>query len=736
MVHKIKITLLLIIFCVSGGPRTAIAQQKEKLTLEEIFKKGSFNPKTVKGINWMNDGQFYSSITSSKDADFILKYDIKNGMVRDTILNGRTLPKVKFNTLQIDDYSFSADESKLLLATEKESIYRRSSKAFYFIYDLNTESLKKLTEGEKQSYATFSPDGSKVAYVRNNNLFYVDLTTMEEIAVTTDGKWNYLINGSTDWVYEEEFGFAQAFFWSPDSEKLAYYIFDESDVKEYNMQVWRGLYPIDYRFKYPKAGEENSKVDIVVYNLKNDQTVSLDLGEEENIYIPRVYWTEDPSKLSIIKLNRLQNKLEILHADVKSGKITPILTEESTTYVDINFTDDLTYLKDNKHFIRTSEKDGYKHLYLHKMNGEVVRQITKGAWEVDQFLGIDEKRGLLYYTSTEVTPLERHLYVVGINGKNKSKLTTEQGVHGINFSSDFKYYIDSHSSKSSPLKVSLHTAPKGNLVKVLEENNGLKNKMKQFSWSNKEFVSFKNSEGISLNAYVIKPLDFDPNKKYPLLMYVYGGPGSQTVLNNWGGTRELWFQFLAQQGYIVASVDNTGTGARGREFKHATYAQLGKIETEDQIEAAKYFASLPYIDEDRIGIWGWSYGGYMSSLALFLGNDIFKTAIAVAPVTNWRFYDTIYTERYLKTPGENAGGYDQYSPLSHVDKLKGNFLLIHGTGDDNVHFQNSVELVNGLIDANKNFETFYYPNKNHSINGGNTSLHLYNMMTNYLMKNL
>lgn len=736
MIYNTKTIGLLFLCCALVLGNIVKAQEKQKLTLDEIFKKGTFNPKTIRGINWMNDGQFYSSLNSTKDADFILKYDIKNGAVTDTILNGLSLPKFNSNTLRIDDYAFSADENKLLLATEKESIYRRSSKAFYFIYDLNTRSLKKLAEGDKQSYATFSPDGSKVAYVRNNNLYYVNLTKMKEVAVTTDGKWNYIINGSTDWVYEEEFSFAQAFFWSPDSEMLAYYIFDESAVKEYNMQVWHGLYPIDYRFKYPKAGEENSKVDIAVYNLRNDQKIKLDLGEEGDIYIPRVYWTQDPSILSIVRLNRLQNKLEILHTDLTSGETTPVLTEESRTYVDINFTDDLTYLKDNKHFVRTSEKDGYKHIYLHKMNGDVLRQITKGNWEVDQFLGIDEKRNLLYYTSTEVSPLERHLYAIGINGKNKTKLTTEEGVHGINFSPDFKYFIDSHSSKSSPLKVSLYTAPKEKLVKVLEANKELQNNIQQFSWSDKEFVSFKNSEGTSLNAYVIKPLDFDPNKKYPLLMYVYGGPGSQTVLNNWGGTRELWFQFLAQQGYIVASVDNTGTGGRGREFKHATYAKLGKIETEDQIEGAKYFASLPYIDDDRIGIWGWSYGGYMSSLALFLGNDVFKTAIAVAPVTNWRFYDTIYTERYLKTPGENAEGYDQYSPLSHVDKLKGNYLLIHGTGDDNVHFQNSVELVKGLIAANKKFETFYYPNRHHGISGGNTSLHLYNLMTDYLIKNL
>lgn len=735
MIYKLNL-LLLGLFIGIGLNNFALGQEKEKLTLQDIFKERNFVPKSIEGINWMNDGRFYTSLVAEGTADFILKYDIKTGEVKDTVLNGLDLPEVNGNPVKIDEYSFSADESQLLLATQKENIYRRSFKALYYIYDLKSKTLKGLADGAKQSYATFSPDGTKIAFVRNNNLYYMDLNSMEEYAITTDGKWNYIINGSTDWVYEEEFGFAQAFFWSPDSKKLAYYIFDESAVKEYNMQIWYGLYPIDYRFKYPKAGETNSIVDIAVYNLSSKQKVKMDLGEEKDLYIPRVYWTKDASLLSIVRLNRLQNKLEIIHGDVKTGETNIILTEESDTYVDINYTDDLTYLNDNKHFIRTSEKDGYKHIYLHELDGDLVRQITKGSWEVSQFLGIDEKKNLLYYISTEISPLERHLYSIAINGKNKKKLSKEAGTHAVNFSPDFKYYINSHSSITTPLNVSLFTAPKGTLVKVLEDNVELESQIDRFSLGTKEFISFENSAGVKLNAYIIKPPDFDPSKEYPLLMYVYGGPGSQLVLNDWGGSRESWFQYLAQEGYIVACVDNTGTGGRGKAFKHATYAQLGKLEARDQIEGAKFFGSLPYIDESRIGIWGWSYGGYMSSLSLFLGNDVFKSAIAVAPVTNWRFYDTIYTERYLKTPGLNPEGYDEYSPLSHIEKLKGNFLLIHGTGDDNVHFQNTVELVNGLIAANKSFETFYYPNRNHSIYGGNTSIHLYNMMSQFLFENL
>lgn len=735
MVLRMSFQFLVILLIQTGMYQVAIAQTKKKLSLEDLYKKNIFSPQSVHGINWMADGQFYTSLVRDNNLDFILKFDIKTGEVADTVLNGRDL-QLESNPIRIDAYYFNADESQLLLASEMESIYRRSTKAFYYIYNLENKQLKKLAEGDKQSYATFSPDGSKVAFVRNNNLYYVELATMQEHAITNDGRWNYIINGSADWVYEEEFAFAQAFFWSPDSKKIAYYIFDESEVKEYNMQIWAGLYPVDYKFKYPKAGEANSKVNIEVYNIQDNQKAKMDLGDEEDIYIPRVYWTEDVSLLSIIRLNRLQNKLEILHGNVATGKTDVVLTEESDTYVDINFTDDLVYLKDKKHFIRTSEKDGYKHIYLHKMDGTLVEQLTKGSWEVDKFLGIDEKRKTLYFISTEVSPLQRHLYSIGLNGKNKTKMTAADGIHEVNFSPDFKYFINYHSSREIPLEVSLHTAPNGSQVKLLEANEELKSKMKQYSWSKKEFLSFKNSDGTNLNAYMIKPPDFNENKKYPLLMYVYGGPGSQEVMNSWGGSRELWFQFLAQQGYVVACVDNRGTGGRGKAFKHSTYAQLGKLETEDQIAGAAYFSALPYIDKDRIGIWGWSYGGYMSSLALFIGNDIFKTAIAVAPVTNWRFYDTIYTERYLKTPGENPEGYDEYSPLSHVNKLKGNYLLIHGTGDDNVHFQNSVELVDALIAADKIFKTFYYPDRNHGIYGSNTRYHLYNMMTKFLLKNL
>lgn len=720
-------------------PAQLTAQEKLPITLEDIFSKGTFQQKSVHNINWMKDGQFYTSRVSNQNvgADFILQYAIETGNIVDTLVNGQELilPQSQ-SPFRFDGYTLSPDEQKVLLATQQESIYRRSTKAYFYIYDLKNDQLQPLAGGDKQSYATFSPDGSKVAFVRNNNLYYVDLNTMKEYAITHDGQWNHIIHGSSDWVYEEEFVFAKAFFWSPDGKAIAYYTFDETEVKEYNMQLWTGLYPQDYTFKYPKAGEKNSRIDITIYHLENKKTVAMELGEEEDIYIPRIYWTPGSDMLSIIRMNRLQNKLEILHGDIQSGTTKVVLTEESKTYVDINFTDDLTYLQDKKHFIRTSEKDGYKHIYLHRMDGRLVRQITKGAWEVEEMLGIDENNNLIYYTSTAVSPLERHLYVVGLNGKNNRKLTESAGVHNINMSPDFRYYINYASSARSPLTVSLHTAPSGKRIKILEDNSQLRATLERYQWRPKEFFSFKISDGTALNGYIIKPTDFDPQQRYPVLMYVYGGPGSQLVLNAWGSSRELWLQHLAQQGYIVVCVDNRGTGGRGKGFKDITYGQLGKYEVEDQIEAAKYLASLGYVDDTRIGIWGWSYGGYMSSLCLFLGADYFKAAIAVAPVSSWRFYDTIYTERYLQTPQLNGSGYDDYSPLNHTEKLAGQYLLIHGTGDDNVHFQNAVALVDSLVAHNKQFESFYYPNRNHGIYGGNTSLHLYKMMTSFVLENL
>lgn len=734
--HTIKWLTLIYLLLFSYA---TFGQEKRKPSLDDIFKDRTFSVNSVYGINWMKDGQYYTSLRPNPNTNSfdIIKFDITTGNSVNTLVEGsKLIPEGQDKPIEFTSYSLSADENQVLLATDEESIYRRSTKANFFVYNLQNNTLKALNEGDKVSYATFSPDGTMVAYVRDNNLYYQDLGTGKETAVTTDGRFNEIIYGNADWVYEEEFSMAKAFFWSPDSKKLAFYKFDESEVKEFNMQKWGELYPQDYKFKYPKAGEKNSEIDILVYHLPGANTVNMNIGQEEDIYIPRIYWTNSSDLLSIVRMNRPQNKLEILHGNVNSGDTEVVLTETSDTYVDINYNDNLTYLANNKGFIRTSEESGYKHVYLYEMNGELVRQITEGNFDVEELVGYDPKRKLIYYVSTEDSPLERQFYSIGIKGKNKQKLSRKAGVNAINMNPDFTYYIQYHSSATEPLTVTLHKAPSGEQIKVLEDNEELRQRLQNVQLNTKEFFTIKTEDGVQLNAYMIKPADFDPTKEYPVLMYVYGGPGSQTVMNNFSGQREIWHSYLADKGYIIVSVDNRGTGARGRQFKHITYGQLGKYEVQDQISAAKYLANLPYVDEDRIGIWGWSYGGYMSSLALFMGSDVFKTGIAVAPVTNWRFYDTIYTERYLNLPQSNPSGYDDYSPITHADKLQGNYFLIHGTGDDNVHFQNAVELQNALIEADKEFQSFYYPNRNHGIYGGNTRSHLFKMMTNYIIKNL
>ena len=716
--------LLAMVFCISIEGLA----QKKSVTLEDVFKKGTFSQKSIHGINWMKDGQYYSSLIN-EGMPKVVKINVATGEQEAVLIDGGALG------IQFSDYSFNNDETKALLVSEKESIYRRSSKGIYHLLDLGSGKVQKLMDGEKISYATLSPDNSKVAFVKDNNLYYIEIGSGQVHQVTQDGKWNHIINGAADWVYEEEFSMAQAFAWSPDGGKIAFLRFDETEVPEFNMQLWGPLYPEDYKFKYPKAGEKNAEVSIHIHSLESGKSIQADTGSETDIYLPRIYWAGDSQTLAFIRLNRLQNQMDLFHADAGSGQSRLVLKETSDTYVDLNYNDNLQYLKDGKGFIRTSEKDGHKHIYHHDMNGGLIRQVTSGNWEVTDFVGVDETKQKIYFISTEASPLERNLYSIQLNGKRKKLLTPEKGTHAINMSKDFQYFIGYYSTADKPLEVTLNHAD-GKAIKVLEDNQELNGRLSTFAFSPKEFFEFETIDGTKLNGYLLKPADFDENKQYPVLMYVYGGPGSQTVTNSWGGTRDFWHHHLAAQGYIVASIDNRGTGARGKEFKDLTYANLGKLEVEDQIAGAEHLGSLPFVDSSRIGIWGWSYGGYMSSLALMVGNDVFKTAIAVAPVTTWRYYDTIYTERYLQTPQENAAGYDNNSPITHVNKLKGNLLLVHGTGDDNVHFQNTVDLVDALIMADKQFESFYYPNRNHGIYGGNTTWHLYSMMTDFIKRKL
>lgn len=711
-------------------------QEKSMLTLEDIYKKRIFKTNSVRGLRWMKNGSFYTSLKRNDKTQLqdILKYATTTGEIVDTLVHGENLVLMKGKTpISIKSYQFSKDESQVMISTQVERIYRRSSKAINYIYDIDKNKLHLLVDGDKQSYATFSPDGKNVAFVRENNLYIKDLSTDKFITVTTDGKKNEIINGFADWVYEEELSLSKSFFWSPDGKMIAFLKFDETKVPVYNMQKWNGLYPEDYKFKYPKAGETNAAVTVHIYNLENGKTREVIIGDEEDIYLARLQWLPVGNTISVIRLNRLQNKLDIFHADATNGKAEIVFTDQAETYIDIDQVDDLTYLADEKSFLISSEKTGYKHLYHYSIDGKLINQITNGSWGITDFEGINHDKNLLYFTSTEVSSMERHLYVTDLKGKKRKKLSKESGTHSVSFSSDFKFYIDTYSSVSTPSTTILYNA-KGKEVKVLAENSAYKKQTEDYGFARTELFKIGIETGDSLNAYIMKPVDFEEGKKYPVLMNVYGGPGAQSVMNRWNSN--AWHHYLTQQGYIIVCVDNRGTGGKGRDFQHVTYKQLGKYESEDQIASAKYLANLSYIDGSRIGIWGWSYGGYMSSLAILLGNDVFKAAIAVAPVTNWRYYDTIYTERYLRKPQDNPSGYDDYSPKTHAYKLKGSLLLIHGTGDDNVHFQNAVELQNALINANKQFDSFYYPDRNHGIYGGNTQLHLYKMMTNFILEKL
>ncbi|NVO01522.1 MAG: S9 family peptidase [Bacteroidetes bacterium] len=704
--------------------------QKE-ITLTDIWASRTFYPNSVRDIVSMKDGEHYCVL---KDGILLVEYDYKTGKEIKTITRTSELKTdAKPDGIEIDEFAFNSDETKLLIGSETESIYRHSTMSNYYVYDLVSKKITLLSSGKKQRLAAFSPDGTKVAFIVDNNIFVKDLMTNIETQITKDGLYNNIINGTTDWVYEEEFSFTGAFFWSPDGNKIAYYKMDESKVKEYDMTMYGELYPEQYKYKYPKAGEDNSIVTIWIYDVKSNSSIPADIGPEKNQYIPRIKWTKDPNQLSIQRMNRLQNKLEILLTNAANGSSKVIYNEENKCYIDI--TDNLTFLNDKKSFLISSEKDGYNHIYQFGFDGNMIRQITKGNWDVDAFKGIDEKNQIIYFTSSEISPMDRDLYSIKLDGTGKKRISSKKGVSDVEFSNNFKYYVSNFSDANTPYYSSINKSDGKELVK-LEDNSNVLASMKEYGFGKKEFFNFKTTENIELNGWIIKPLNFDSTKKYPVLMYVYGGPGSQTVENQWSSFDFAWFQMLAQKGYLVVSVDNRGTGARGAEFKKMTYMQLGKFETIDQIETAKYLGKLKYIDSKRIGIFGWSYGGYMSSLCMTKGSEYFKTGIAVAPVTNWRNYDNIYTERYMRTPQENPKGYDENSPINFTKKLNGKFLLVHGVADDNVHIQNSMELIKSLVDANKQFEMQFYPNKNHGIYGGNTRFHLYTRMTEFLLKNL
>ena len=717
-------TALFLLLCL-----TVTGQQK--ITIEQIYN-GTFRAQGMDELQSMKNTNQYTvlnpdRVSRSMQIDL---YDFATLKKTATLIDTKNFPALSDG---IDSYTFSSDEKLILIANNSNQIFRHSFTADYYLYTIESKQLTKLFDFQVQE-PTFSPDGKKIAYAKENNLFVYDLATKQSTPVTTDGKKNSVINGITDWVYEEEFAFVKAFDWSADSKKLAYIRFDESEVPEFSMSIFqKELYPTVETFKYPKAGEKNSAVSLHIYDVNAATVKTVNLGNYNDFYIARMKWTNDANVLSAQVLNRHQDNLDLLFIDGNSGAAKVVLNEKDKAYVDV--TDNLTFLKNNS-FIWTSEKDGFNHIYWYDKNGKLKNQVTKGKWEVTSYYGFDEKTNTIFYQSVENGSVNRAIYSINLNGKNKLLLSKNTGTNAATFSPNFEFYINTFSTANQPTTYTLNAVKTGKQLQVIEDNQALASKLKDFNLPSKEFFVLKTEKGNELNAWIIKPKDFDASKKYPVFMYQYSGPGSQQVNNEWNSADDYWFMMLAQQGYIVACVDGRGTGFKGADFKKVTQKELGKYEVEDQIDAAKVIGNYPYVDKSRIGIWGWSYGGFMASNCILKGADVFKMAIAVAPVTNWRFYDSVYTERYMQTPQENASGYDENSPINHVDKLKGKFLLIHGSGDDNVHVQNSMQMMEALIQANKQFDSQIYPDKNHGIYGGKTRVQLYTKMTNFIKENL
>jgi len=708
-----------------------ISAQKKDITLEDIWSNGTFRTNKLNSFHSMNIGDYYTIQNFDRETGNVSldKYNYKTLEKVETIVDSKELKEIQ----SFKGYKFNADETKLLLETDAEKIYRHSAKSVYYVYTIATKKLQLVSEHHIQEPA-FSPDGNNIAYMYDNNIYVKNLVADSTVQVTTDGKKNEIINGITDWVYEEEFAFVRAFEWNGNSDKLAFLRFDETEVPEFSMDIYgKALYPSQQVFKYPKAGEKNAKVTLHMYTLSSKSSKQVDLGEKAQYYIPRIEWTNESNTLSVTTLNRHQNNLNLVFVNGNSLETRLILNEKDATYIDI--TNNLTFLKDNS-FIWTSEKDGFNHIYHYSATGKLIRQVTNGNWEVTNYYGYDASTKRIFYQSVEDGSTNRTIYSIKLNGKNKKRLSTNTGTNRAAFSNSFNYYVNTYSDAGTPSIYTLNEASSGKQLKEIKNNKELVEKLTDYNISPKEFFTLKTVNG-NFNAWMIKPVDFDPNKTYPLFMYQYSGPGSQQVANRWNGSNDYWYQMLAQKGYIIACVDGRGTGFKGATFKKVTYKELGKYEIEDQIEAAKELGKLAYIDKNNIGIWGWSYGGYMSSLAITKGADTFKMAIAVAPVTSWRFYDTVYTERYMQTPQENANGYDDNSPINHVEKLKGAYLLVHGTGDDNVHVQNTTRMINALVEANKQFDLFVYPDRTHGIyKGKNTRLHLYKKMTTFIDNNL
>lgn len=713
---------------------STISAQNKKITLDDIWNAGTFRQDRLDELRSLDNGEEYAVMNTHRQTRSVTvdTYTYKTGEKTGTIIDSDNIPELQY----FQTYQFNSDETKALLATKVESIYRRSTKGVYYVYDLKNQTLQKIAD-EKIKEPTFSPDGDKVAYAFENNLHIKDLASENVTQITHDGEAHKIINGTTDWVYEEEFAFTQAYEWNKDGSKLAFLRFDEEEVPTFSMDVYgtypNQLYPEPYKIKYPKAGQKNSDVTLHLYDLKSEKLEKVNLKKDYE-YLPRIKWTNDATILSVQAMNRHQNDLDLIFVDAGKNSAKVVMNETDKAY--INITDDLTFLNDNS-FFWTSEKDNWNHIYHYTKDGKLLKQITTGDWDVTDFYGFDPKTGRVYYQSTENGSVNRDVYSISMSGKNKVRLTQKTGTNSADFSENFKYFINSYTNLDTPYVFTVNKALNGKVLRTIKDNQDLKDKLKDYAISDKKISTIR-INGNDLNMWMIKPTDFDPDKTYPLLLYQYSGPGSQMVSNSFFTSNDYWFQMLAEQGYVVACVDGRGTGFKGADFKKMTQLELGKYEVEDQIAVAKELGGRDYIDPDRIGIWGWSYGGFMASNCIFQDGDTFEMAIAVAPVTSWRFYDSVYTERYMTTPEENASGYDDNSPITHVNEFNDNnhFLLVHGSGDDNVHVQNSMQLIEAMIQADKQFQWRIYPDSNHGIYGGNTRYHLYTKLTNFIKNNL
>ena len=730
---------LFLLFCLVA--LTLGIKAQNQVTLRDV-SRGTYRASNIYGIKPMLDGQYYTQI--SPDRKRIVKYSFKTGKQVEAIFD---VEKARDCTLKyFDDYIMSPDEKLILIQTKTRSIYRRSFTAEYYIYNVKNNTIEPLSKNGPQQVPLFSPDGFQVAFVRNNNIFLVKLLFgNSESQITKDGEYNKVLNGIPDWVYEEEFGFNRAFDFSADSKMIAYIRFDESQVPMYKFPLYKGMnpeytefatYPGEYTYKYPKSGEVNSTVSVHTYDIKSHVTRKMDLPLDKDGYIPRIKFTSDPEKLAIMTLNRHQNRFDLYMANPKSALCKVAIRDKSEQYIKEDEYSNIKFYPEN--IVLMSERDGYNHLYLYTIGGNLVKQITKGKFEVKSFLGWDKQSNVFYYTSNEGSPLRTAVYKIDGKGK-KTKLSTRTGTNDAIFSSNYSYYINTFSNISTPTLITINDN-KGKELATMLDNKKLKEKIATLTLPQKEFFTFRTAEGVELNGWMMKPANFDATKKYPVIMHQYSGPGSQQVLDRWGigsfSDAGMFEAYMADRGYISVCVDGRGTGGRGAEFEKCTYLFLGVKESHDQVEAAKYLGTLPYVDGSRIGIWGWSFGGYNTLMSMSEGSNVFKAGVAIAAPTDWRYYDSVYTERFMRTPKENGDGYDAGSAIKRAPKMHGSLLLIHGTADDNVHLQNMAEYSEALVQAGVQFDEHIYINRNHGISGGNTRNHLMNRVANFFLRNL